>query len=96
MLHPTPSATPAPSKKRNIDVRNHGFFIAGLIHAVAPESQLRLVRVLENDNRGDLFTLIKAIFNFLKEIQTGSHRPGNQPEPGRAPAAGGGKVWFAR
>jgi subtilisin family serine protease len=69
VLHPTPSAKPAPSKKRNIDVRNHGFFIAGLIHAVAPQSQLRLVRVLGNDNRGDLFTLLKAIFNFLKENQ---------------------------
>jgi subtilisin family serine protease len=69
VLHPTPSAKPASSKKRNIDVRNHGFFIAGLIHAVAPQSQLRLVRVLENDNRGDLFTLLKAIFNFLKENQ---------------------------
>jgi hypothetical protein len=70
VLHPTPSARPAASGRRNIDVRNHGFFIAGLIHAVAPQSQLRLVRVLENDNRGDLFTLLKAIFNFLKENQS--------------------------
>jgi hypothetical protein len=67
VLHPTPSAMPAPSKKTAIDVRNHGFFVAGLIHALAPESQLRLVRVLGNDNRGDLFTLLKAIFNFLKD-----------------------------
>jgi hypothetical protein len=66
VLHPTPWATPAASAKRNRDVRNHGFFIAGLIHAVAPYSQLRLVRVLGNDNRGDMFTLLKAIFNFLK------------------------------
>jgi subtilisin family serine protease len=67
VLHPTPSATPAPSKKTAIDVRNHGFFVAGLVHALAPESQVRLVRVLQNDNRGDLFTLMKAIFNFLKD-----------------------------
>jgi hypothetical protein len=69
VLHPTPSATPAPSTKTAIDVRNHGFFIAGLLHTVAPHSQLRLVRVLQNDNRGDLFTLMKAVFNFLKENQ---------------------------
>jgi subtilisin family serine protease len=67
VLHPTPSAAPAPSKKTASDVRNHGLFVAGLVHALAPESQVRLVRVLENDNRGDLFTLMKAIFNFLKD-----------------------------
>lgn len=67
VLHPTPSATPEPSKKITTDVRNHGFFIAGLVHALAPESQVKLVRVLQNDNRGDLFTLMKSIFNFLKD-----------------------------
>jgi subtilisin family serine protease len=67
VLHPAPSATPAPASGPAIDVRNHGYFIAGLVHALAPGSDIRLVRVLGNDNRGDLFTLLKAIFNFLKE-----------------------------
>jgi subtilisin family serine protease len=67
VLHPTPSATPAPASGPAIDVRNHGYFIAGLVHALAPGSDIHLVRVLGKDNRGDLFTLLKAVFNFLKE-----------------------------
>jgi subtilisin family serine protease len=67
VLHPTPSATPAPATGKAVDVRNHGYFIAGLVHALAPDSDIHLIRVLGNDNRGDLFTLLKAVFNFLKE-----------------------------
>ncbi len=67
VLHPTPSATPNPASGAPIDVRNHGYFISGLVHALAPGSDIHLVRVLGNDNRGDLFTLLKAVFNFLKE-----------------------------
>lgn len=51
---------------RQVDVRNHGYFVAGLVHAIAPDSEIQLIRVLENDNRGDLYTLMKAVFEFLK------------------------------
>jgi subtilisin family serine protease len=64
--HPFFAATFKSSLKKLPDVRNHGLFIAGLVHALAPQASLQLVRVLDNDNRGDLFTLMREIFKFLK------------------------------
>ncbi len=76
VLHPTPSASPPPASGPAIDVRNHGYFIAGLVHALAPDSDIRLVRVLGNDNRGDLFTLLKAVFEFMREaVSAGDNSP---------------------
>ncbi|MCA9971304.1 MAG: S8 family serine peptidase [Anaerolineales bacterium] len=56
------------------DVRNHGIFAAGMAHAVAPGAEKELIRVLANDNRGDLFTLNSAIFDFLNRT-TGDNKP---------------------
>ncbi len=64
--HPRFAAPPAPASHPLPDVRNHGLFIAGLIHAVAPGADLHLVRVLNSHNRGDLFTLLREVFLFLK------------------------------
>lgn len=68
VFHPVKRAHPKPSAKPLPDLRNHGFYVAGLIHAVAPGCDLRLVRVLAHDNRGDLFTLMEAFFDFLKDL----------------------------
>lgn len=44
---------------------DHGPYVAGLVHAVAPGAELELVRVLNNDNgRGTLFDLIVALQEF--------------------------------
>ena len=44
---------------------DHGPYVAGLVHAVAPEAELELVRVLNNDNgRGTLFDLLVALQEF--------------------------------
>ncbi len=44
---------------------DHGIFVAGLIHAVAPAAQLELVRVLGNDDgRGTLADLLAALQEF--------------------------------
>lgn len=44
---------------------DHGIFVAGLIHAVAPAADLELVRVLgNNDGRGTLFDLLTALQEF--------------------------------
>jgi subtilisin family serine protease len=51
------------------DVRDHGLFVAGLIHAVAPESQINLVRVMNKYGCGDLFTLNKALYQFIAETE---------------------------
>jgi hypothetical protein len=40
---------------------DHGLFVAGLVHAVAPDSQIHLIRVLNEDVVGDLFALITAL-----------------------------------
>lgn len=59
---------PMPVNNAPIDgtgyLRDHGLFAAGLSYAVAPESEIHLVRVLDDNAVGDLFTLIKGISEF--------------------------------
>lgn len=45
-------------------MRDHGLFATGLTYAVAPESELHLVRVLNDNAVGDMFTLVKGISEF--------------------------------
>jgi hypothetical protein len=49
------------------DISNHGLFVAGLAHAIAPHSEIELIRVLEKDGCGDLFTIERAIDAFVNE-----------------------------
>jgi subtilisin family serine protease len=49
------------------DISNHGLFVAGLVHAVAPHSEIHLIRVLEDDGCGDLFAIGSAIDSFIEE-----------------------------
>lgn len=53
------------SYRGGFDIRNHGLFAAGLIHAIAEKSDIHLIRVLEKDKRGDLYTLLRALYDFL-------------------------------
>ncbi len=55
----TPGIPPIPTSKE------HGLFVAGLVHAVAPDSEINLVRVLDDTGCGDLNTLSDALFNML-------------------------------
>jgi subtilisin family serine protease len=57
------------------DLSSHGLFSAGMAHALAPDSDIHLIRVLGNDNQGDLFTLIVALFDFIV-----ANLPENRPE----------------
>jgi subtilisin family serine protease len=41
--------------------------VAGLIHGVAPESDIRLYRVLDGKRAGDLFTLNYALHTFVRQ-----------------------------
>ncbi|MGB4870989.1 MAG: hypothetical protein WBP47_13120, partial [Candidatus Promineifilaceae bacterium] len=59
--YPVPAANNAQK-----DLSNHGIFSAGLAHAVAPTADIQLIRVLNNNNIGDLFTLSHALFDFIK------------------------------
>ena len=58
-------ALPEP-KKDHIDLSSHGLFAAGLAHAIAPKADIQLLRVLNKNNIGDLYSLLKAIFEFIK------------------------------
>lgn len=49
------------------DISNHGLFVAGLVHVVAPSSDIHLIRVLEDDGCGDLFLIAKNIAAFMEE-----------------------------
>ena len=53
-------------------LRDHGLFATGLTYAVAPESELHLVRVLNDNAVGDLFTLVKGISEFTVSAALGN------------------------
>jgi subtilisin family serine protease len=43
----------------------HGLFVAGLIRAIAPESQIHLIRVLGDNGCGDIVKLVNGINRFM-------------------------------
>jgi subtilisin family serine protease len=63
-------------KLEHWDLSNHGLFVAGLAHAVAPASEIYLVRVLENDGCADLYSIAESIEGFVQVMR----RP-DQPNP---------------
>jgi subtilisin family serine protease len=66
VAHPAPAMTfEAPESA--VDVRDHGLFVAGLIHAVAPQSDISLTRVLDEYGRGDLYTLSREVHAFISD-----------------------------
>ena len=57
-----------------ITVADHGLFAAGLVEAVAPESTIHLVRVLNDYGCGDLWTLNDAINSFVDQHTKGDRQ----------------------
>jgi hypothetical protein len=47
------------------DLSDHGLFVAGLIHAIAPESEIHLIRVLNDDACSSLNTINTGLINFV-------------------------------
>ncbi len=47
------------------DLSDHGLFVAGLVHAVAPLSDIRLVKVLDTDRRGSMYRLMVGVHDFM-------------------------------
>jgi len=75
-LHLTLTNYPVPAADNSArDLSNHGLFAAGLAHAVAPAAEIQLIRVLNQNNKGDLFTLNQALFDFIL-----ANMPGQRPE----------------
>jgi hypothetical protein len=66
-LEPVAVPTAAGSTTLPVKVADHGLFAAGLVHAVAPQSQIHLVRVLNDYGCGDLWTLNRAVNDFVAQ-----------------------------
>lgn len=49
-------------------VSNHGLFVAGLIHRIAPYSTIHMVQVLDNNGCGQLWVLNKALEDYTSRI----------------------------
>jgi hypothetical protein len=68
--YPTMTVLTASVPPTTPDVRDHGLYVAGLVHAVAPESDIRLTRILNEYGCGSLFTLNEALYRFVAEVET--------------------------
>jgi hypothetical protein len=62
--HPVPLAHTR-MKDVDRDYSDHGLFVASLVHAVARKSDIRLIRVLNDQNLGEVVTLVKALRDVL-------------------------------
>jgi hypothetical protein len=49
------------------NVVDHGLFVSGLVHAVAPESEIELIQVLNRRGCGDLQTLNESLMQFITQ-----------------------------
>lgn len=70
LAHPIPGGAPGGCSG---SLANHGLFVAGLIHALAPAADIRLIRVLDDAAQGNLFTLVTALYEFLSALPAGKH-----------------------
>lgn len=87
-------------REKQQDISNHGLFVSGLVHAVAPHSEIHLVRVLENDGCGNLYSIAKGLHMFMDatlqdrggtlrgtvmNLSLGVHRPAGATERFKLP-----------
>lgn len=79
LSHPIAGGQPAATRDR-LPVPNHGLFAAGLAQAVAPQSQIELIRVLDDNGQGDLQTLNRALISFIQRV-AGIPEPQQQQTP---------------
>ncbi len=59
------SLTPTESTTNTVDISDHGLFVSGLVYAVAPDSNLTLIQVLNNQGQGELQALIDAMSVYM-------------------------------
>ena len=63
--HPVALPTSLPEQEGNIS--DHGLFVSGLIYAVAPASDIHLIRVLNDEGQGTLQGLIDAFNLYMQQ-----------------------------
>jgi hypothetical protein len=59
---------------QQVDVRDHGLFVAGVVHAAAPWVRIRLIQVLNNYGAGSLHALVIGLVGLLQERKAGDHQ----------------------
>jgi len=67
VYHPD-AVVPLDPSQTATDVRDHGLFVAGLVHGVSENSEIRLFRVLNEQNKGEVGTLINTLFGFGTQV----------------------------
>jgi subtilisin family serine protease len=65
-VHASSDPVTVPVSSGTVDMSDHGFFAAGLIHAIAPDSEIHLIRVLNDQAEGDLHSLLRGINRFVE------------------------------
>lgn len=54
-------------KDHNYKMTDHGLFVAGIIHTIAPAAELHLIEVLNPDGVGDMVSIAKGLQRLLNE-----------------------------
>jgi hypothetical protein len=54
-----------------LPIADHGLFVAGIVHDIAPQAQLHVYRVLDEFGVGDAFGLVKALRSLPDELLRG-------------------------
>lgn len=71
-----PAYLPVPTETRGGGAVEHGLFVSGLVHAVAPGADTHLYRVLNDDCEGYLFTLVAMLLFFINDVRDSPSRRG--------------------
>lgn len=57
------------NENATLGLNQHGLFVAGLVHAIAPESEIYLIRVLDSNARGTLFRLLDVMVQYMTQAE---------------------------
>lgn len=53
-----------PEDKDGSDLSSHGFFVSSLARKVAPNAKIEMIRVLNKHNKGNVYALLLALYDF--------------------------------
>ena len=69
---PSPGVVPNEADFEQVD---HGLFVAGIVHTIAPDARIELIQVLNDHGRGDLLALAEVIRQLpaLRQVREREH-----------------------
>lgn len=91
-LEPTVDLPPTPSENEDehyttkdyYDMSDHGTFIAGIIHSIAPHANIYLVQVMNDYGMGTLENIIRGVVALIQGEKVPGKKALPQPQKGRA------------